>query len=123
MPELVKIKQVENLESEIANIQSAINTANAAMQMVSNLNTIIAGISLPYPKGKETFKGLSAIAGDMIPITLAFKVVEEFAVMVFVNGIHIEKVNIIVGSDRIEFNLPFDLATHDTIIVYYTYST
>jgi hypothetical protein len=122
MPELVKIKQVENLETEIASIQTAINTANAAMQMVSDLNSLLSGITLPFPKGKEVFTGITALTGEVIPITVAFKVVEESAVMVFVNGIHVEQLNVVVGSDRIEFKLPFDLTSHDTIIVYYTYS-
>ena len=122
MPELVKIKQVENLESEIANIQSAINTANAAMQMVSDFNAMLSGISLPYPKAKEIFNGLSALAGEVIQVSVTFKVVEVNAVMVFVNGIHVEQLNIVLGSTDIQFKLPFDLTTHDTIIVYYTYS-
>ncbi len=122
MPELVKIKQVENLETQIANIQTAISTANAAMQMVADLNTLLSSISLPFPQGKEKFSGLSALTGEVIPITVAYKVAEESAVMVFVNGIHVEQLGVVVGSDRIEFKLPFDLTSHDTIIVYYTYS-
>jgi hypothetical protein len=121
MPELVKIKQVENLETEIANIQTAINTANAAMQMVADLNTFIDSLALLYPRAKEFFSGMTAITGEAIPILLENKVKEEFEVMVFVNGIHVEQLAVVVGSDRIEFKLPFELGSHDTIIVYYTY--
>lgn len=120
MGDFVKIKQIENLAKELAQIPKAVDAANAAMSEVLSIKEIIAGIGNANT-AREVFGKLEAKENSSVGLVLTYAVNGVDAVQIFVNGVFINNISAQQGSQQVYFTVPYIIESTDTIVVCYNY--
>lgn len=120
MSEFVKIKQVENLASELAKIalveQLAIDAGTLAAEAKSGLD----GLSQGSARVKQTFKSLVATANTKVNLQLSKPITNDQDIQLFINGVLVFKITATVGSDQVEFTVPYPIDATDTVVIFYS---
>jgi hypothetical protein len=120
MGDFVKIKQIENLAKELAQIPKALDTAIAAQTEIAQIKEIIAGLSNTN-KAREVFTNLESKDRTTITLTLTYSVNDPDSVQVFFNGVFLNNVSAQQGSNVVTFDVPYITEVTDTIVVCYNY--
>lgn len=120
MGEFVKIKQIENLAKELAEIPKTMNAVNAAQTEIVQIKDTIAGLSNTY-NARETFSNLEYKDNTSITLNLTYTVKDSDSVQVFFNGVFVSNVNALQGSNTLSFEVPYSTELSDTIVVCYNY--
>jgi hypothetical protein len=120
MGDFVKIKQIENLAKELAEIPKALETAVAAQNEITQIREIINGLkSANY--AREVFTNLESKDRAPITLSLTYSVNDPDSVQVFFNGVFLNNVNPQQGSNIVTFDVPYITEVTDTIVVCYNY--
>lgn len=119
MSEFVQIKQVENLADQLAKIPVIKQLAEDASTIANEVNTALQNLKISGARSKEVFSGISSPANTKIQIQLSSPISNDQDIQVFFNGVLILKNNVTIGSDIIEFMVPYATDPTDHIIVYY----
>lgn len=120
MGDFVKIKQIENLTNELAQIPKAVEVANAAMNEVVQIREIVAGLGGSNTT-RESFGKLEAKENSPVGLVLTNAVNGIDAVQIFVNGVFINNISAQQGSPQVYFTVPYIIEPTDTIVVCYNY--
>jgi ethanolamine utilization microcompartment shell protein EutL len=120
MGDFVKIKQIENLANQLAQIPKAVDAANAAMSEVQLIKEIVAGLGTSNT-AREVFGKLEGKENTPIGLVLSNAVNGIDAVQIFVNGVFINNISAQQGSPQVYFTVPYFIETTDTIVVCYNY--
>ena len=120
MGDFVKIKQIENLAKELAEIPKTMDAVNAAQAEIAQIKEIIAGTSTTN-YARETFTNLESREGTPISLSLTYSVNDPDSVQVFFNGVFLNKVSAQQGSNSVSFDVPYITEITDTIVVCYNY--
>ena len=120
MGDFVKIKQIENLAKELAEIPKALDAAIAAQNDILQIREIINGLkSTNY--AREVFTNLESKDRTTITLTLTYSVNDPDSVQVFFNGVFLNNVSAQQGSNAVTFDVPYITEVTDTIVVCYNY--
>lgn len=120
MGDFVKIKQIENLAKELAEIPKALDAANAAYTEVLQIREVIAGMTTSN-QARDVFEKLEAKDSTPITLTLTHPVSGVDSVQVFVNGVFINNITAQQGTTEVTFIVPYIIELTDTIVVCYNY--
>jgi tRNA uridine 5-carbamoylmethylation protein Kti12 len=122
MGELVKIKQVENLQTELDKIATVEQLAKDAGELAAaaKLEAAAAASAKNSSRVKETIKGIVSHANTKIQLQLSGTIANDQDVQVFVNGVLISKLTAELGTDIVEFSVPYSIDATDSVIIYYS---
>lgn len=122
MGELVKIKQVENLQAELDKIATVEQLAKDAGELAAEakLDAATAASAKNSTRVKETIKGIVSHPSAKIQLQLSSTIANDQDVQVFINGILITKLTAELGTDMVEFSVPYSIDATDSVIIYYS---
>lgn len=120
MGDFVKIKQIENLAKELAEIPKALDTAIAAQNDILQIREIINGLKSSN-QAREVFTNLESKDRTTITLTLTYSINDPDSVQVFFNGVFLNNVSAQQGSNAVTFDVPYITEVTDTIVVCYNY--
>lgn len=125
MSDFLKIKQIEDLQTQLDTLAQNVNTANTAADNAiaiaqQALNTI-TNLQSTVIHAKEVFSSFSGLPNQSLIFNVANAIKDTNEVQVFVRGVLMEAVTASNDSNMLTINPPYALEPSDTIIVYYTY--
>lgn len=120
MGEFVKIKQIENLAKELAEIPKALDVANSAYTEVLNIREILANMSTSFT-ARDVFDKIDAKENTPLKLPLTHVVNSVDSVQIFINGVFINNISAQQGLAEVTFTVPYIIEPTDTIVVCYNY--
>lgn len=120
MSELIKIKQVENLSTELAKIPQIEQLATDASLLAAEAKTGLDAISKGSTRVMQTFKNIVANANAKVNLQLSNPITSDQDVQLFINGVLVHKIIPTIGSDVIEFSVPYSVDINDSVVIYYS---
>ncbi len=122
MGELIKIKQVENLQTELDKIATVEQLAKDAgdLAAAAKLDAAAAASAKSSSRVKETIKGIVSHPNTKIQLQLSGTIANDQDVQVFVNGVLITKLTAELGTEIVEFSVPYSIDATDSVIIYYS---
>lgn len=120
MGDFVKIKQIENLANQLAEIPKALDVANSAYTEILNIREVIANMQTANT-AKDVFDKLEAKENTPVKLNLTHPVNGVDSVQIFINGVFINNITAQQGYQDVTFTVPYIIEPADTIVVCYNY--